>query len=86
MPAGTMAGEPWWDRLQSLPLTPAEKGTAFVHIKKDDDMKALLADQNTDLETCESAVREILRIGTETTTRVHLFLLWVVNCVETVGA
>uniref|UniRef100_A0A7S0WNS0 Uncharacterized protein n=1 Tax=Chlamydomonas leiostraca TaxID=1034604 RepID=A0A7S0WNS0_9CHLO len=55
--------EPWRDRLNALPLTGDEKGKAFVHIKKDDDMKALLADQNTDLETCVSAVRELLRIA-----------------------
>jgi len=55
--------EPWVARLHTLPLSNDERGRAYVHIMTNDNMKALLANENATSETCVSAVRELLRLA-----------------------
>jgi len=55
--------EPWEECFDALPLNDAERGTAYVHIMNNDKMQALLGNKKNTLATCESAVRELLRIG-----------------------
>jgi len=57
--------EPWEECFDALPLNDAERGTAYVHIMNNDKMQALLGNKKNTLATCESAVRELLRIATQ---------------------
>jgi hypothetical protein len=62
-----IAGEPWQDRLNALPLTDAVRGEAFVLVMGNQDMKAALADKNTTEGTLISAVNALVKQGTAST-------------------